>query len=239
MVAEVERNRSGAQLDDILSEHGIRVQGRRRRCQRERGNDHAAGVEQHGDITGDAGAVGRDIGKAGLRRLAKNLLGPQDARRRRDEIIAARPRRPLVGRIVGIEQGDGADHGSGRVQCVGEFAVGFRIAGIEQEHVDADHLGIEFRETPHDPREHVAGQRKRPRLPDRILVDGGDHDAARRHPRSGEGIAPVEREIFELVKPRSERREMPHAEEAAPGGTEHHEQKGERGPRRGSTDCDH
>jgi hypothetical protein len=48
---------------------------------------------------------------------------PPDAntRRRRNEIIASRL---LDSGIVGIEQGDRADHGSGRAQGVGEFLVG-------------------------------------------------------------------------------------------------------------------
>jgi hypothetical protein len=133
--------------------------------------------------------------------LAKNILGPQDARRRRNEIVAARPRRLLPGRIVGIEQGDGADHAAGRVQCIGEFPVGIRLAGIEQQHVEADHLGIVAREAAHDLRQDVAGKWERPRLPDGVLVDGGDDDAGRRYARSYQGIAPVEREIFELVEP--------------------------------------
>jgi len=180
------------------------------------GNDRAVGLEQHGDIARNPGAVGRDIGKASLCRLAKNILGPQDARRSRDEIEAARHHRLFARGIVGIEQGDGADHASGRAQRVGEFPVGVRRAGIEQQHVDADDLGIVAREAAHDLRQDVAGERKRSRLPDGVLVDGGDHDAARRDARPGEGIAPVEREIFELVEPRSGPLQMPQSRETRP-----------------------
>ena len=137
------------------------------------------------------------------------------------------------------EQADGADHAVGGAQCVCEFPVGLRGAGIEQQHVDADHLGIVAREAAYDLRQEVAGKRKRPGLPDGVLVDGGDHDPARRDPRSGEGIAPVEREVFELVEPRSDAREVPHAEKPAPGDADDHEQKGKRRPRRGAADCHH
>jgi hypothetical protein len=50
---------------------------------------------------------------------------------------------------------------------------------------------------------------------------------------------PVEREVFELVEARSYRREMPRAEKPAPGNGKHHEQNGERGPRRWTAHCDH
>lgn len=55
--------------------------------------------------------------------MAKNILGPRETRRCRNESIASRL---LDSGIVGIEQGDRADHGSGRAQGVGEFLVGVR-----------------------------------------------------------------------------------------------------------------
>jgi hypothetical protein len=82
MIAEVKRDRSRAQLDKVFPQHRIGVQRRCRRRQCKRGNDHAAGLEQHGNIAWHPGAVGRDIGKAGLGGLAKNIVGPEDARRR-------------------------------------------------------------------------------------------------------------------------------------------------------------
>jgi hypothetical protein len=99
----------------------------------------------------------------------------------------------LAGGIVGIEQGNGADHAAARAQRIGKFPIGVRLAGIEQQHVDANHLGIVAREAAHDLRQDVARKRKRARLPDRVLVDGGDDDARRRDAWSHQGIAPVER----------------------------------------------
>ena len=239
VIAEVERDRARPQLHLVGAEHRIGVERRRRGSEREGGNDRALILEQQRHVAGDAGAVGRDVGEPRLRRRAgKCSCGQRMLRRHRNEGVARSRCRHLVG-IVAAEHGDGADHAAGRVERVGELAVGLGIAGIEQQDVDADDLRIVAGNAAHDLRQHAARQRKRAGLADGLLVDAGDDDAARRRARTGERIAPVEREIFERIERGSARRKMAQPEESAPGGPDQHEEDGERGSRRGTAERHH
>ena len=125
------------------------------------------------------------------------------------------------------------------MERVGKLAVGLRIAGIEQQDVDADHLRFEAGDAAHDLCERAAWQRKRTGLMDRRLVDPGDDDAARRRARAGERITPVERQIFQRVERGGAPRKVAESEESAPGGPDQHEQNGERGSRRGTAKRHH
>ncbi len=161
-------------------------------AQREGDGDGLARPHQEGEMTRDAGRILRHVDDAGCRPAADLRYRPVQGGGDRDAVLA---RAALEDRRRGEDRRHRRKGGA-------EPPMLLRLAAsLQEQDVHREHERVRRGDALDEPRHACARDRKPALAPDRLVVDGDDHDVGGRPARSGEPQAQVRQRRFDPVEP--------------------------------------